>query len=348
MNVGDPRKIDAVRALVARMHDGPASVVDYEGNGFCWGFSLVGSAHPHTWQHGGVVDVGDSSACVAACATYPDICAERFVRRSLWESRSNGRYKDVVNGSSHANTADNDFYTPGGSVQAAVQRKGGWCGSAATGVLADNIGLDYVVIFEARKHVNNGPMLIKTNRRNGGKVEERVLHSHDDVVERVGSLRANGQTRGAYLLHVPGHYMSVQVGAFAVYGAGSSRRPRPGITLGDPANDFYQRLVRAQATRMDESNGEGTSGGGGGGESGGGRGGDSSLSGARGDRGGGRGGSRLAVRSGEGTNGGPGGRGRGGNGGSTLGDAFASISASISASAQRNAMKRKRQQQGLA
>ena len=116
MNVGDPRKIDAVRALVARMHDGPASVVDYEGNGFCWGFSLVGSAHPHTWQHGGVVDVGDSSACVAACATYPDICAERFVRRSLWESRSNGRYKDVVNGSSHANTADNDFYTPGGSV----------------------------------------------------------------------------------------------------------------------------------------------------------------------------------------------------------------------------------------
>jgi hypothetical protein len=161
MNVGDPRKIDAARALVARMHDGPASVVDYEGNGFCWGFSLVGSAHPHTWQHGGVVDVGDSSACVAACATYPDICAERFVRRSLWESRSNGRYKDVVNGSSHANTADNDFYTPGGSVQAAVQRKGGWCGSAATGVLADNIGLDYVVIFEARKHVNNGPMLAR-------------------------------------------------------------------------------------------------------------------------------------------------------------------------------------------
>jgi hypothetical protein len=35
MNVGDPRKIDAARALVARMHDGPASVVDYEGNGFC-------------------------------------------------------------------------------------------------------------------------------------------------------------------------------------------------------------------------------------------------------------------------------------------------------------------------
>ena len=67
MNVGDPRKIDAVRALVARMHDGPASVVDYEGNGFCWGFSLVGSAHPHTWQHGGVVDIGDSSASSLCC-----------------------------------------------------------------------------------------------------------------------------------------------------------------------------------------------------------------------------------------------------------------------------------------
>jgi hypothetical protein len=88
------------------------------------------------------------------------------VRRYVWESRSNGRYKDVVNGSSHANTADNDFYTLGGSVQ----RKGGWCGSAATGVLADKLGLDYVVIFEARKYVNNGPMLSNqpAQRREGG------------------------------------------------------------------------------------------------------------------------------------------------------------------------------------
>ena len=111
-----------------------------------------------------------------------------------------------------------------------------------------------MVVFEARTGINILPVLITTNRRDGDKPMEHQL-PFDDVLERVQELRSQNRNAGAYVVHVPGHYLAVQLGAFAPYGAGSSRRPRPGITLGDPANVFYQKLLLAQAASGSSSGG---------------------------------------------------------------------------------------------
>ena len=58
MAAADARQIDSARSFVGRVHSGVASVVGYHGNGFCWGFSLAGSAYPHLLRHGAIVDNG--------------------------------------------------------------------------------------------------------------------------------------------------------------------------------------------------------------------------------------------------------------------------------------------------
>ena len=112
----DAQKIDAARALVARIHGGVADVVNYDGNGFCWGWSTIGSAHPHALQHGAVVEVGHVDASVGACATLNNMCLERWARRHLYDCRSRDRYLDLVNAASYANMAENDFYNHGNQM----------------------------------------------------------------------------------------------------------------------------------------------------------------------------------------------------------------------------------------
>ena len=161
--MADAQKVDAARAIVARIHDDESSVVDFDGNGFCWGWGVIGSAHPHALQHGALVEAGRTSADVAVCATVQDLCLERCARHHVYESRSIDRYKDMVTAASYANTAENNFYTPGGNMLPAVMRTGsaGWCGSTPMTMFADLLGLDYLVIFEARINVNCNPLLIQ-------------------------------------------------------------------------------------------------------------------------------------------------------------------------------------------
>ena len=227
LHMADARKVDAARALVAKLHGEECSIVDYEGNGFCWGWGVLGSAHPHLLQHGAVVDVGCTSGAVAVCATLQDLQLERCARDAVYRSRSSDRYSRLVAASSSANTGDNDFHVPAGKELPAVAVFGGWCGSAAITLLADLIGLDYVVVFEARKAVNNNHLFITTNRWAGGGPELAACDL-DGVCTRVSALRAGGLTAGAYVVFVPKHYLALQIGAFAPFGSGTSRRPRPG------------------------------------------------------------------------------------------------------------------------
>ena len=143
--MADAQKIDAARALVARIHDVVANVVDYDGNGFCWGWSTIGSAHPHALQHGAVVEVGHVDASVGVCATLNDMCLERWARRHVYDCRSHDRYSTLVNAASCANMAENNFYNHGNKKQPDVLRAGGFCGPISIAILADQLGLDYVV-----------------------------------------------------------------------------------------------------------------------------------------------------------------------------------------------------------
>ena len=63
LHMADARKVDAARSLVAKLHGEDCSVVDYEGNGFCWGWGVLGSAHPHLLQHGAIVDRRTRTCC---------------------------------------------------------------------------------------------------------------------------------------------------------------------------------------------------------------------------------------------------------------------------------------------
>jgi len=202
--MADAQKIDAARALVARIHDVVANVVDYDGNGFCWGWSTIGSAHPHALQHGAVVEVGHVDASVGVCATLNDMCLERWARRHVYDCRSHDRYSTLVNAASCANMAENNFYNHGNKKQPDVLRAGGFCGPISIAILADQLGIDYVAVFGARTGINNLPVLITTNRRDGDKQMEHQL-PFDDVLERVQELRSQNRNAGAYVVHVPGH-----------------------------------------------------------------------------------------------------------------------------------------------
>ena len=85
--MADASKVDAARSFVARVHGETASVVDYDGNGFCWGWSLLGSAFPHALEHGALVAVGESEGSIAVAATPADMRLEIHARRQIWSSR---------------------------------------------------------------------------------------------------------------------------------------------------------------------------------------------------------------------------------------------------------------------
>ena len=74
--MADAAKVDAARSFVARVHGETASVVDYDGNGFCWGWSMLGSAFPHALEHGALVAVGESTGSNAVTATPADLRLE--------------------------------------------------------------------------------------------------------------------------------------------------------------------------------------------------------------------------------------------------------------------------------
>ena len=207
----DVVQVDGARNFVARVHGEAASVVDYEGNGFCWGWSLVGSAFPHALQHGAVVAAAQVQANAAVHATPADLRLETQARRQLWSARFSPRYKRTADAASTKGTADNDFFATRSQL-ARVQRRGGWCGSAAINLLADMIGLDYVVVFDARTSQRAvRPRLMVTNVRAAGTISESA-GTWDATEASVRKLRADGLTRGAYLVVVPDHYFAVQVG----------------------------------------------------------------------------------------------------------------------------------------
>ena len=246
----DAAKVDAARQFVARVHGKTASVVDYDGNGFCWGWSLLGSAFPHALEHGALVAAGESTGSIAVKATPADLRLEIHARRQIWKSRTEARYKRTVNNASRTGVgaADNDFYAARG-LQARVQSYGGWCGSSALIIMADMIGLDYVVMFDAVQNTHTRTMtLMITAVRAAGELQEYV-EGEAPIEKSLRGLRAQGKTRGAYVVHVPNHYLAVQVGAFAPPGTGTARRPRPGVTLGDESNAF---LVDLQAAHRGE------------------------------------------------------------------------------------------------
>ena len=93
-------KVDEARSFVARVHGEEASVVDYEGNGFCWAWGVVGSAFPHALEHGAHVAKAQACGNVAVKATPADLRLETHVRRQLWSARFEPRYKHVVEAAS--------------------------------------------------------------------------------------------------------------------------------------------------------------------------------------------------------------------------------------------------------
>ena len=83
----DPSIVNAARDFVARVHGGCASVVGYAGNGFCWGWSVIGSAHPLLLQHGGIVAVQAVAATRGQQPTLNDLALaiSSSVARACWK-----------------------------------------------------------------------------------------------------------------------------------------------------------------------------------------------------------------------------------------------------------------------
>ena len=113
-------------------------------------------------------------------------------------------------------------------------------------VLADQLGLDYVVLFDGRVEPNK-ELLLETNvRQRLVPPKQRPFTTLAQLEAAVNELRAQGSTHGAYIVHVPGHYLAVQVGRFQQAGTSASRRVA--VTLGDGFNNpamLPQRHVRA-------------------------------------------------------------------------------------------------------
>ena len=166
IGTADATRIDAARAFVARVHGEQATVVNRHGNGFCWGWAVVGSAFPNVLEHGEEVVAGRVSSVFDPIATRGDLCFEVNARSLCWAVRGEGQYRLLMRAAAakpEKGRRTGDFYAaPRGT--AAVQRYGGWCGAEAIMVLADQLGLDYVVLFDGRVEPNK-ELLLETNVR---------------------------------------------------------------------------------------------------------------------------------------------------------------------------------------
>lgn len=124
---------------MARIHGGVADVVNYEWQRVLLGIS---SAHPHALQHGAVVEVGHVDASVGACATLNNMCLERWARRHLYDCRSHEKVLGSCQRRQLCQHGGERLLQP---RQPDVLWAGGFCGTTSIAILADLLGLDYVV-----------------------------------------------------------------------------------------------------------------------------------------------------------------------------------------------------------
>ena len=143
-NLGAASVIDAARQMVGRIHDAVASVVDREGQGFCWGFATVGSAFPSVFDHGELVPPGEDEQCLALAASTADRWKEVLIRNWLLQSvASDGVTKNYTIYGVDSKSKEADFQGDPCKVQRVTSAsvRGGFCGAQAIGVLAHTMEL---------------------------------------------------------------------------------------------------------------------------------------------------------------------------------------------------------------